>query len=89
MNTVTVSVAEAGRNLSRLVRAAEEGFEVVITRRGGAAARLTAIGPTTPGTGNGRRAAAVLAGRLQARRRWADPATAEATIAHASDGWKA
>jgi prevent-host-death family protein len=82
-------MADAGRNLSRLVRAAEDGAEIVITRRGGPAARLTAIGHASAGTGNGHRARAVLGDRLQARKRWADPAAVEATIAHASDGWTA
>jgi prevent-host-death family protein len=82
---VTATVAEAGRHLSRLVAAAEAGEEVVITRRGKPAARLTAARPAPEG--NGKRAAAALAGRLAARRRWPTDQQVEATIAEAREAW--
>ncbi|MDR2347710.1 MAG: type II toxin-antitoxin system prevent-host-death family antitoxin [Bifidobacteriaceae bacterium] len=87
MGTVTVSVAEAGRNLSKLVAGARAGNEVVITRRGQPVARLAAVEPVGDGPGQGRRAAAALARRLAARRRWATPGQVEATIAQIRDGW--
>jgi prevent-host-death family protein len=38
----TIGLREANQQLSRYVRAAEEGHEVIITRRGRPVARLTA-----------------------------------------------
>jgi prevent-host-death family protein len=87
MSTVRISVADAGRNLSRLVAQVLGGEEVVITRRGQPAVRLVAAQPPAPGHGNGRRATEVLTRRLAARREWASEAEVESTIAAARDGW--
>jgi prevent-host-death family protein len=85
MGTVIVSVAEAGRRLSQLVSTAESGTEVIITRRGAPAARITAA--KGDASGNGRTATEVLAGRLARRTRWATPQQVEETIAAAGEGW--
>ncbi|MDR1634505.1 MAG: type II toxin-antitoxin system prevent-host-death family antitoxin [Bifidobacteriaceae bacterium] len=87
MSTVRTSVAEAGRNLSKLVARVRGGDEVVITRRGQPAARLVAAQPPAPGHGNGRRAAEALNRRLAARKGWASEAEVESTIKAATDGW--
>jgi prevent-host-death family protein len=87
MATVTVSVAQAGRCLSKLVSTAAGGDDVIITRRGEPAARLTAARPSELGPGNGRRASAVLASHLARRQRWSDSAQVEAVIAETRDGW--
>ncbi|MDR1386124.1 MAG: type II toxin-antitoxin system prevent-host-death family antitoxin [Propionibacteriaceae bacterium] len=87
MGTVTVSVADAGRNLSKLISTAEAGDDVIITRRGEPAAQLTAARSAAGASSNGRRASVVLAERLALRKHWPTLAQVEATIAQARDGW--
>jgi antitoxin (DNA-binding transcriptional repressor) of toxin-antitoxin stability system len=87
MSTVIVSVADAGRNLSKLISTVDGGDDVIITKRGEPVARLAATRPPASRSGNGHQASAVLAERLARRKRWTTPAQVEATIAEARNGW--
>ncbi|MDR0627029.1 MAG: type II toxin-antitoxin system prevent-host-death family antitoxin [Bifidobacteriaceae bacterium] len=69
MSRVTVSVATAHNQLSRLIDQAESGYDVVISRRGKPVARLQPVSES-PSGGNGAAALAVVREARRARRNW-------------------